>query len=114
MQRKATRNTRGPNADEKRFAGWVKEHNCIQCGMPGPSIVDHMYGATFKRNKVLIGHRALLPLCVECDEVKTLGSARAYLNHFGETQAQSWVRLVEHCPFDIPQDEYEAIMDWNR
>jgi hypothetical protein len=73
-----------------------------------------MYGSCFKNKKVLIGHRALLPLCVEFDSVKTNGSPNAYREHFGETQAQSWARLVLHCPYDIPQDEYDSIMDWGR
>ena len=72
MQRKPTRNTRGPNAEERRFQGWVKYQPCIWCGNDGGVIVDHVKGATFKNNKVLIGHFFCLPNCEVCDDKKTI------------------------------------------
>ena len=115
MQRKPTKNTRGPSAKEKRFISWVKEQPCIQCGRIGV-IADHMYGATFRHNRVLVGMWALLPLCETCDSVKTNGSHRTYLARFGETQAQSFKRLLEDCPSKLmpPDDVKLSIEDWNR
>ena len=116
MQRKATKNTRAENADEKRFKHWVKNQPCIECG-DEPVIVDHMYGSTMRHNKVLIGMWALLPLCLECDRVKTMGSHNAYREAFGRTQAEAWEALVVNSDWwepAIPRDVFNAIMDWNR
>lgn len=119
MQRKATRNTRGPNAAEKRFMAWVKEQDCIACNAEGPSIVDHMYGATFKHNKVLIGHWALLPYCQQCDSIKTQGSHSKHLAWFGKTQAHFFAELLAvlwDANFDLlpPGEVIEAIQDWGK
>lgn len=115
MQRRATkRSTRAANAEEKRFLKWVKEQPCIQCQQRGPSIADHMYGSAFIHNKVLIGHWAVIPLCLECDSIKTRGNHRYYQDMFGETQADSWVRLVLYSPFEPPQEVIDAIQDWGR
>ena len=115
MQRKKSKKTRLPNADEKRFMAWVKEQFCIQCGS-ALVIVDHMYGSTFRHNRILVGMWALLPLCTKCDSVKTNGSHRAYLERFNETQAESFARLLESCPVELlpPSDVQLAIRDWNR
>ena len=115
MQRKASKKTRLPNAAEKRFMSWVKEQPCIQCGREGV-VVDHMYGSTFRHNRILIGPWALLPLCGECDQVKTNGSHRAYLKHFNETQAKSFVRLLDSCPLSIvpPTLVVLAVIDWGK
>ena len=116
MQRKATKKTRAENADEKRFKHWVKDQPCIECG-DSPVIVDHMYGSTMRHNKVLIGMWALLPLCLECDRVKTLGSHNAYRETFGRPQAEAWRQLVINSiewEFKVPEDVFNAIMDWNR
>lgn len=93
MQRKPTKNTRGPNADEKRFMAWVKEQPCAACGCPGPSIVDHCMGATYKHNKVLVGHWYLLPLCTACDDVKTTGSRRGFRQQFG-LMSDLWCKVA--------------------
>lgn len=116
MQRKATNNTRGISAAEKRFQSWCKEQPCIICWLPGPSIVDHMYGSTFKHNKILIGMWALLPYCYEHDKTKTLGNHAHHLKEFGFTQAQLWSLLIERYPNreEIPYDVIEAIKSWGR
>lgn len=72
MQRRPTKNTRGPSSEEKAFQGWVKQQPCIWCGSNSGSIVDHVKGATFKHNKVLIGHWFVLPNCEACDYKKTV------------------------------------------
>lgn len=115
MQRKASKKTRAENAGEKRFMALVKESACIECGAEYV-IVDHMYGSTMRHNKVLIGMWALLPLCEQCDRVKTLGSHRAYLAFFGHTQAQAFKKLLTKidAKYHPPEDVINAIMDWNR
>ena len=94
MQRKPTSNTRGRNAVEKRFQDYTKYSDCIQCNREGPSIVDHVAGSTYRHNKVLIGHWFVIPLCVECDTVKTQGSTRKFKQTFGVTMAQLWADHV--------------------
>lgn len=114
MQRRATKNTRGPNATEKRLMEWVKAQPCCICHQPGPSIADHMYGSTFRHNKVLIGMLALLPYCPTCDQVKTRGSHRAHLQEFGKTQAQLWLEQLPRLPVMVPPEAVEAIKDWGK
>lgn len=115
MQRKATKQSPAANAEQKRFMAWVKEQPCVECG--GHSvIVDHMYGATFRHNKVRIGNWALLPLCPACDAVKTHGSHNTYKQVFGRTQAEAWSSLIDMTEWfsDIPDDVYASIRDWGR
>lgn len=113
MQRKPTKNTRGPNADEKRFQGWLKEQSCVWCGNDGPSIVDHCRGATFKHNKVLVGHWFCVSQCVECDTQKTIygkrlgneSTAWIVLNHSYQEEGEGGL---------APDEVWAAIEDWNR
>jgi hypothetical protein len=110
MQRKPTKNTRGPNAQEKRFQGWVKEQSCCWCGNDGPSIVDHVKGATFKHNKELIGHFFCLPNCEVCDHKKTIEGKK-----LGD-YADLWQKIhFEYCEFGLgmaPIDVIKAIDSW--
>lgn len=110
MQRKATKNTRGANAEEKRFMAWTKEQPCINCDNPPPSIVDHVHGSCFKHNKVLIGHWFVIPLCIECDTVKTIGSCRGFINRFGSLAAL-WLKSVERSSFEPPHEVVQSILD---
>lgn len=117
MQRKATKNTRGPNADEKKFQAWTKQQPCITCGCPGPSIVHHCEGATFKHNKMLIGHWFVIPVCPECDDVVTTGGRKQFREQFG-LQGDLWRRNVYGSAREaglIPPYEVTAsIYDWSR
>lgn len=113
MQRKATRNTRGPNAEEKRFMGYTKECSCIACRNPGPSIGHHAEGATFKNNKVLVGHWFILPLCLSCDDVITRGSRKGFRELFGP-QSELWIKHIENSPFEAPYEVFAAIESWRR
>ena len=115
MQRKATKQTRGPNAEEKRFHAYTKESDCI-CGNPGPSIVHHCEGATFKHNKVLCGHWFVIPLCLTCDNVITHGSRKAFRERFC-AQSDLWQNHIlcsdsfqSTCPVDV----YDSIIDWDK
>lgn len=112
MQRKPTKNTRGPNADEKRFQGWLKEQPCVWCGNDGPSIVDHCRGATFKHNKVLAGHWFCVSQCVECDTKKTIHGKRL------GNESTAWIVLSrayqEEGNKSAPDDVWVSIEDWNK
>jgi len=110
MQRKATKNTRGANAEEKRFHALTKASDCIVCGNSAPSIVHHCMGATYKHNKVLIGHWFVLPLCQSCDDVITHGSRRSFKDRFG-LQSDYWLDHYEYNGVDAPIEVYNAIMD---
>ena len=112
MQRKPTKNTRGPNADEKRFQGWLKEQPCVWCGNDGPSIVDHCRGATFRHNKVLIGHWFCVSQCVECDTQKTIHGKRL------GNESTAWISSNQVYQMEgnagAPEDVWQSIEDWNK
>jgi len=113
MRRKPTKNTRGPNAAEKAYGRKVKERPCCVCGCPGPSIVQHCFGPTFKHNKVLIGHWFIIPLCPICDTYDTLGSHKAFREKF-KPQSELWLEQVEKYGDTPPDDVVAAITDWGR
>lgn len=117
MQRVATKSTRDPSADEKRFHAFVKEQPCVTCGRPGPSILHHCEGATFKHNKVLIGHWFVIPLCYQCDEVITHGSRRTFRERFGP-QCDLWISTATEYIYatglEPPEDVFAAIEDWGK
>ena len=118
MQRKPTKNTRGPNADEKRFQGWLKDGGwCVACDEYHPVVVHHCEGATFKHNKVLVGHWFCLPLCAGCDDVVTTGSRRAFREKFG-SQSDLWLSVINDYLCEtgcgVPSDVRYAIEDWNK
>jgi hypothetical protein len=81
MQRKASKKSRAANAAEKRFMDYTKHSRCICCGN-SPCYVHHCWGSSerkkFEGESVLIGHWAVLPLCANCDEMITKGSARVF------------------------------------
>ena len=117
MQRKATKTTRGANADEKRFHAWLKEQPCCVTRKSGPSIVHHCEGATFKHNKVLVGHWFCLPLSQEVDDVITKGSRKRFREVYGP-QSTLWAKVITgyalECCKMAPSDVFDAIMDWGR
>jgi hypothetical protein len=124
MQRKATKNTRAANAHEKRYHAWVKEQSCCTCGNHGPSIVHHCEGATFKHNKVLVGHWFCIPLCLECDEVITKGSRRKFVEIFAP-QSALWSSVISKYIESImpnidlwkhlcPAEVIDSIESWGR
>jgi hypothetical protein len=112
MQRKSTKNTRGPNAYEKAFQGWLKMQPCAWCGNEGPGIVDHCRGATFKHNKTLIGHWFCIPQCVVCDEQKTVHGKR--LGNESEAFSACLNKYTFETGNTCPDDVYDSIVDWGR
>jgi hypothetical protein len=118
MQRKATKNTRTANADEKRYHQWLKERQiCAACCERGPVINHHCEGASFKHNKVLVGHWFVVGLCQQCDNVVTNGSRRVFRDQFGP-QSVMWLEQVNAYEEETrripPFDVKAAIMDWGR
>lgn len=120
MQRKPTKNTRGPNTDEKRYMSWIKDgcYKCAACMRYTDLIGHHCEGATFKHNKTLIGHWFILGLCQECDDIVTHGSRKALRQAYGP-QCDMWEIQYMAYKFDTdkdpcPDDVYESIMDWNK
>ena len=114
MQRKATKNTRGPNSDEKAFQRWVKEHDCCYCPAPGPSIVDHANGATLKHNKVLVGHWLVTAKCLSCDTIKTQGNRNWHNEKLGKTESEAWLELALEYTKPIPEEVICAIENWGK
>lgn len=118
MQRKATKNTRGRNSLETAYQAWLKEQPCAFCGAPGPSIVDHCEGSTFRHNKQLIGHIFCVSKCPDCDQVKTLGSHAAHVKRFGKTHSEAWqiqsIKFEQETGKQIPYELTAAIADWRR
>ena len=116
MQRPKTDNTRLEIAPEKRFKIWTKQESCCICWCPGPGIVDHCEGSTFRHNKVLIGMWFLLPYCYEHDLVKTQGGRAAHFKAFGFNQSQLWLVKIDSYPSkdEIPLEVIQSIRSWNR
>lgn len=116
MQRKQSKTTRGPNAAEKRFQAYTKTSDCIVCGNPGPSIVDHCYGSICKENKILIGHWWVIPMCVNCDKMKSLGSTRGFISLIGKRLKVLWASHLSNYEASTgdfpPVDVVQSIEDY--
>jgi len=113
MQRKPTKNTRGPNALEKAFQGWLKERPCGYCDNPGPSIVDHAKGATFKHRKTLIGHFFCTPRCERCDFQKTTQGRRVARGKFESEVCLNELREWRYeTSKQTPDDVWLALVDF--
>lgn len=118
MQRKATKNTRSSNSDERNYYRWLVDNNvCCACKKYRPVIVHHCEGATFRHNKILIGHWFVIGLCGECDRVITHGSRRVFRDTYGP-QSVLWLECANDYEFQtqkiIPFDVKAAIQDWGK
>lgn len=118
MMRKPTKNTRGANADEKRYHGYLKDLMvCAACCKHRPVINHHCMGATFKHNKTLVGHWFVISLCQECDDIVTNGSRRKFVEVFGP-QSKLWEQQINDYEFStgtiVPFEVKRAITDWGR
>ncbi len=111
MQRRATKQSPGPNAAEKRFMVWTHECPCAACGNEGPVHAHHMYGSSAKRKfhgvSVLIGHWAILPLCDRCHKLFHT-SRRGFEERYGP-QVALWFLHVTHSPERPPEDVLHAM-----
>lgn len=91
MQRRATKQSRGPNAAEKRFLQWLKSRPCVVSGATGVE-VHHCMGSSAKQNKVLIGHWFCLPLSPEMHQSYHAAS-KAWRAEHG-SQCDLWANLA--------------------
>jgi len=91
MQRKSTKNTRGPNQAEKNFQEWLKDKACCVTNDHGVQ-VHHCKGATFKHNKVLVGHWYCIPLTPEMHNKYHSGSKSFQIEH--GHQSELWIDMV--------------------
>jgi hypothetical protein len=108
-KKKSTRTQQ--SAEEKKFMLWVKDQDCIVCG-EYPCIVDHCMGQTYINNKVQVGHWWIIPLCAHCDDIKTGGSRRGFINQFG-LMSTMWNRLRMKYAASVPEDVIQSISDSN-
>lgn len=110
MQRKASKNTRGPNQAEKDFQGWLKQQPCCITGANGVQ-VHHCVGSTGRHNKVLIGHWFCLPLSPSMHE-KYHSGTKAWRINYG-LQCDHWLTLAvqyeRETGKEVPQEVCVAI-----
>ena len=114
MQR-SNKQTRGRNAVEAAFQGWLKMQDCCVSGEYGVQ-VHHCEGSAFKHNKVLIGHWFCIPLSVGKHKEYHSGT-KAFRGNYGP-QSLFWIVLhdlyVDDGNDPAPDDVIDSIMDWGR
>lgn len=118
MQRRATAQSRGPNASERARMAWLKDRQiCAACGSHGPVINHHAEGSCCKIKvglvTVHIGHAFVLGLCQCCDDLVTHGSRRALTDVYGP-QSQMWLKQERDNPSPAPEIIFEGIRRWRR
>ena len=118
MQRKATKQSRAANAEEKAHIKWVKERGiCSACGGTGGVIAHHCEGATFKVRvgfeRVQIGHWFVLGLCQPCDNIVTRQSRAAFRDAFG-AQSELWLKQAGQYRREIPINVMQGIAQYGR
>ena len=101
--------TRHANAEEKRYQGWLKEHPCVMCGQPGPSIVEHCRGSTFRQSKELVGHWYCISLCPTCDSGHKKGNYRLHNGDY-VSMSELWYGQVIGYSEQPPDEVVAAIM----
>lgn len=115
MQRRSTKNTRGPNANEKDFQSWLKFQPCC-VGGNGITEVHHCKGATFKHRKVLIGHWFCIPLSQSAHARYHAGTKNWRICH--GSQSDLWSLKAAQYENEtgklIPNDVKLAIQDYGQ
>ncbi len=112
MNRKPTRQSRAANASEKRYHAWAKDQPCACCGSLSGSILDHWSGSSRKlysgTERVMVGHWLVVPLCQECDDIKTRGNSRAFAEAFG-SWLEVWTGFIIGSPEQPPENVFSAV-----
>ena len=114
MQRKATPQSRAPNAAEKRWMSFVKgQSNCWACGQYGPVEGHHVVGSAGKEKvnlvTVLIGHWFVIALCPDCHSLA--GFSKLFRDLHGR-QSRIWAERIgtyaskNECPDEV----YQGVM----
>jgi hypothetical protein len=118
MQRKATRQSRAANIQERDHISWIKERGiCAACGNYGGVIAHHCEGSTFKVRvgfeRVQVGNWFVIGLCNYCDDIVTRQSRAAFRKIFG-AQSELWLKQAEQYPKEIPLNVMQGIAQWER
>lgn len=116
MRRKSTKQSRGPNAAEKRHMAWLKDRGiCTACGDDGGVINHHAAGSACKvrvgLERVHIGHWFVIGLCRFCDAIVTRGSHRALTDIYGP-ECELWARQIEEYSGEVPDLVNQGIAQW--
>ena len=113
MRRPNSRQSRGANAAEKAFHGWLKERTCCTCGN---ELVNchHCVGSSYKHNKVLIGHWFCIPLCEECHKLRH-DHKHGFLHLYGPKNElwrnEAMIYILTEGSAELPNDVDQAIRD---
>jgi hypothetical protein len=111
-----------PNAAQKRWMRAVADYGCA---VTADSMVQihHVKGATFRHNKVKIGHWYILPLCERLHDIKSndtfnvTHNKTAFESRYGK-QVDLFLGMVEDLEYfgaDLPPvDVLNAIEDLRR
>jgi len=115
MQRPSNKQSRGANADEKKFMAWCKEQPSIVSGSYGVE-VHHCVGSSAKTyvgaERVHIGHYFILPLTPE--EHKTYHNRkREFASEYGHQQ-DLWLLLISSYDEPIPENIKKGILNYGR
>lgn len=112
MQRKATKQSRAANSDEKAFMSWLKERPCCITGEIGVQ-VHHCVGSAVKHNKVHVGHAFCIPLSVEVHREYHNGSKTWREKHGPQSMLwlDEFIAFKEETGIDLGYEVEAAILD---
>lgn len=115
MQRPSNKQSRGANAEEKKFLAWCKEQPSIVSGGYGVE-VHHCVGSSAKTyvgaERVHIGHWFCIPLTPE--EHKMFHSRKKEFELAYGKQSDLWLKLIEGCDNLIPLNVIEGIFHYGK
>jgi len=118
MQRIATKQSRGANAQEKAFLRWIKERGiCAACGNDGGVICHHVVGSAAKISvgleRVHYGHWFVLGLCQKCDDVATNEGRTAFRELYGK-ECNLWFDQIGYYGHPPSGLIFEAIIKYGK
>jgi len=115
MQRLSSKQSRGPNANEKRFIAWCKEQPSIVSGDYGVE-VHHCVGSSAKTyvgaERVHIGHWFCIPLTPE--EHKLFHSDKMEFAEVYGNQSDLWLELIKNYFAPIPVEAIKGIVSYGK
>lgn len=115
MQRPSNKQSRGANADEKKFLSWCKEQPSIVSGAYGVE-VHHCVGSSAKTyvgaERVHIGHWFCIPLTPE--EHRMFHSRKKEFELMHGSQSDLWTNLISRYDDAIIENVIIGIMNYGR
>ena len=115
MQRPSNKQSRGANADEKKFMSWCKDQPSIVSGAHGVE-VHHCVGSSAKTyvgaERVHIGHWFCIPLTPD-EHYQYHNNKKLFELQHG-SQADLWIKLIGDCDHVIPLNVIEGIICYGR